>query len=137
MKTVEFTIEAAVENLGAAQGFVEQQLEEAGCPLKMQMQISLAVEEIFVNVASYAYVPGTGMVTIGVELREEAPRLTLRFSDSGRPFDPTAKLDPNLALSAEDRPIGGLGIYMTKKLMDEVHYEYRNAQNVLTMRKSW
>ena len=135
MKTNELTAEAAVENLPQVLGFIEQCLEEADCPLKAQMQITVAAEEIFVNIAHYAYAPGTGEATVRVEIIDDPAAVSITFLDRGVPFDPLAKPDPDVTLSAEERGIGGLGIYMVKKSMDEVRYAYRDGQNVLTLVK--
>ena len=128
-------MKASIDLLGEAQDFVEQKLEAAGCPGRARMQISVAVEEIFANIAQYAYAPGTGELVIALEFSDSPPGVTIRFTDRGVPYDPLAARDPDLQLPAEDRPIGGLGVFMTKKLMDEVSYEYRDGQNVLTMKK--
>lgn len=133
----EFTLQASVEKLDAVLAFVDEALEAADCPMKTQMQIDLAVEEIFVNVASYAYAPGTGEVTVSAAPTEDHGGITLVFADRGVPYDPLAKRDPNLSLSADERPIGGLGVFLTKKLMDELRYEFRDGQNILTMKKNW
>ena len=131
----ELSLEATVENLPQLLSFLEQKLEAAGCPMKVQMQLSVAAEEIFVNIASYAYAPGTGTATVCLSIGGEPRRATLTFLDSGVPFDPLAKADPDVSLPAAEREIGGLGIYMTKKTMDDVHYEYRSGQNILTLVK--
>ena len=99
------------------------------------MQIGVAVEEIFVNIASYAYAPETGKTKIRVEVSEEPVTVTITFLDHGVPYDPLAKADPNTKLPAEERQIGGLGVFLTKKLMDDVSYEYRGGQNILTLKK--
>jgi len=96
----------------------------------------VAVEEIFTNIASYAYPDGDGKVQLCMEFSQEEPStMTLRFLDSGIPFDPLAKADPDVTLSAEERQIGGLGIYMVKKTMDEVSYDYKDGKNIFTMKK--
>ena len=136
IKTNELTVEATVENLPQVMGFLEQHLEEADCPLKAQMQITVAAEEIYVNIAHYAYAPGTGEATVRLEITDEPAAATITFIDRGVPFDPLAKPDPDVSLSAEERGIGGLGIYMVKKSMDDVRYEYRDGQNVLTLIKN-
>ena len=135
IKTDELTVEATVENLPQVMGFLEQHLEEADCPLKAQMQITVAAEEIFVNIAHYAYAPGTGEATVRVEIAGDPAAVSITFLDRGIPFDPLAKPDPDVTLSAEERGIGGLGIYMVKRSMDEVRYAYRDGQNVLTLVK--
>ncbi|MBQ9249832.1 MAG: SpoIIE family protein phosphatase [Oscillospiraceae bacterium] len=131
----ELTLPAEVEKLPEALSFVEALLEEAGCSMKAQMQISVAVEEIFVNIASYAYAPDSGDATIRVEFPEGSGTVKLTFIDSGTPFDPLEREDPDISLSSEERDIGGLGIYMIKKTMDELRYEYADGQNRLTLIK--
>lgn len=130
----ELEIEATVDNLGKVIDFVNEQLEQVGCSMKAQMQIDIAVEEIYVNIAHYAYHP-TGPATIRVELEQEPLSVILTFIDHGVPYDPLAKEDPDLTLSAEERPIGGLGIFMVKKSMDHVAYEYKDGKNILTLKK--
>ena len=131
----ELTIPAQVERLPEALGFLERELEAVGCPPKAQTQLVVAAEEIFVNIARYAYAPGTGEATLRLEITEEPPAATVTFLDSGVPFNPLEKPDPDVTLPAEDREIGGLGIFMTKKVMDEVRYEYRDGKNVLAIKK--
>lgn len=131
----ELMVPAELDRLPEVLSFLEQLLEEADCPLKAQMQITVAAEEVFVNIASYAYAPGTGMVTVRAEILENPRRATVTFADSGIPFNPLEKDDPDVTLSAEERQIGGLGIYMTKKVMDEVRYAYQDDQNVMTLTK--
>ena len=131
----ELTLDAAVENLSQVLAFLEENLEQAECPMKAQMQIGVAAEEIYVNIAHYAYAPETGEATVLLDTQEDPACVRSTCLDGGRPFDPTAKEDPNVALSAEEREIGGLGIFMTKKLMDEVEYAYRDGKNVLTLTK--
>lgn len=135
MKTYELTVEAAAENLTQVMAFVEQHLEEADCPLKAQMQLAVAAEEIFVNIAHYAYAPGTGEAAVRLDIADDPAAVTLTFTDSGVPFNPLERDDPDVTLSAEERGIGGLGIYMTKKTMDDVRYEHRDGKNILTLVK--
>ena len=131
----ELTIEAKTENLDAVLSFLEESLEKADCPVKAQMQLAVAAEEIFVNIAHYAYAPEIGSATVQLEVSESPITVTITFTDGGRPFDPTKKVDPDVTLPAETRDIGGLGIFITKKLMDDVKYEYRDGKNVLTLKK--
>ncbi len=125
---------ARLERLDDVLAFVDGILEELGCPMKIQMQMDVAVEELYVNIARYAYAPGTGPTTIRVESKE-GPVISITFISRGVPFDPLAKPDPDITLPAEERQIGGLGIFMVKKSMDDLHYEYRDGKNVLTMTK--
>ena len=131
----ELTIQATVENIDAVTGFVEEQLEALGCSLKIRAQIDIAIDELFGNIAQYAYHPGVGPATVRVELTEDPLAVVLTFIDHGVPYDPLAKEDPNTSLSAEERGIGGLGIYMVKKTMDGVDYEYKDGQNILRITK--
>ena len=132
----ELEIEAASENLAEVLTFLEERLETADCSPKARMQIQVAVEEIFVNISSYAYQPETGKATVRVEVSDNPVGVTITFVDHGVPYDPLAKADPDVTASAEGRPIGGLGIFMTKKLMDDVSYEYREGRNILTLKKN-
>ena len=136
----ELTVKADVKNLGEVLVFVNRRLEALGCTAKTRMQIEIAVEEIFVNVASYAYSSrdrkkDASVAVIRVAECEDPRSVSVTISDNGIPFDPLAKADPDVTLSADKRKIGGLGIYMVKKSMDQVHYEYRDGQNILTFRK--
>lgn len=126
---------AVRENLDTVQALIEQRLEAADVPMKARLQLAVAVEEVFVNIASYAYAPGTGEAVVSMEVSGVPGAVTVTFADRGKPYDPLAKADPDVTLSAEAREIGGLGIFMTKKLVDELRYEYRDGQNVLTLRK--
>ncbi len=133
----ELTVEAKDENLVQVLAFVDEQLEALDCPQKTLMQIDVAVEEIFVNIAHYAYAPETGKATVIVETQADPKRVKITFLDRGVPYDPLAKPDPDVKLSLEDRQIGGLGIFMVKKSMDNMKYEYSDGQNVLTMEKAF
>ncbi len=131
----EITVQAQIEHLDQVIAFVDTQLEQMDCPMKVQMQIDVAVEEIFVNIANYAYTPGIGDATISIQAAEGDQGVVIVFRDSGIPFDPTAKPDPDVSLSAEERKIGGLGIYMVKKTMDTMKYRYEDGKNILTLTK--
>ena len=132
----QLTLDAADENLNAVLAFVDEKLRELGCPPKAQMQIDVAVEEIFVNIAHYAYAPGTGPAIVRVESQPDPKKAIITFLDRGVPYDPLAKPDPDVTLPAEERQIGGLGIFITKKTMDDMLYEYRDGQNILTIIKT-
>lgn len=124
---------ASIEELDNVSSFVEEELEKADCGMRAQMQIAVALEEMFVNVAHYAYSGESGTVTVGVGVADGVASISL--TDSGVAFDPLAKTDPDISLSAEERGIGGLGIYMVKKSMDDVKYERVENKNVFTMFK--
>lgn len=132
----ELDIEAVEDNLGDVIAFVDKRLEAVGCSMKSQMQIDLAVEEIFVNIAKYAYRPDKGRAIVRVEVSDEPIQVRITFIDHGKPYDPLAKDDPDISLSAEDRPIGGLGIFMAKQSMDDIRYEYKDGSNILTLIKN-
>jgi len=127
-----FSAEAKPENLEAALDFVDGKLESAGCPKKQRNLIAVAVEEIFVNIAHYAYGPAAGNVAIGVFAGDEAE---IVFEDSGVPYNPLEKGDPDITANLEDREPGGLGVFMVKKIMDAVDYRREGDKNVLTIRK--
>lgn len=131
----ELTVDALVSNLDQVLAFVDGQLETMDCSMKAQMQIDVAVEEIYVNIANYAYAPETGKAYISVRPDPENASVTIEFRDNGIPFDPLAKADPDVTLSAEERKIGGLGIYMVKKSMDAMEYSRKDGQNILTITK--
>ena len=132
----ELTIAATVENIETVTDFENEQLEALDCPIKAQMQIAIAIDELFGNIAHYAYNPEIGKATVRVEVIEDPLAVTITFIDNGIPYDPLAKSDPDTTLSAEEREIGGLGIYMVKKSMDEITYEYKYGQNILAIKKN-
>lgn len=129
-------IEATVANMPKVLQFIDENLEAAGCTLKTQMQIDIAVEEWFVNIAHYAYEEGTGMATVLMEVKGDPKAAYIQFVDKGVQYDPLAKADPDVTLSAEERKIGGLGIYLIKNTMDDVRYEYKDGHNMLTIVKT-
>ena len=132
----EMEIKAITENLQTALDFVDAFLEEMGASMKVQMQLDVAVEELFVNIAHYAYTPDIGMAIIQIETDSDKDKVSITFKDTGKPYNPLEKPDPDVTLSAEERSIGGLGIYMVKKSMDDMRYEYKDGQNVLTIIKN-
>ena len=131
----ELTLPATLENITAVTDFVNEQLEEIDCPIKAQMQIDIAIDELFGNIAHYAYNPETGPATVRVEVEKDPISVIVTFIDRGVPYDPLKKDDPDITLSADEREIGGLGIFMVKKTMDEITYEYKDGQNILRIRK--
>ena len=129
------TVPAESAALATVNAFVEKKLESIDCPLKARKQMRLAVEEIFVNISSYAYHPEVGEAEIGVDINGDSPTITIQFFDRGRPFNPLEKPEPDTTLSAGEREIGGLGILLVKKIMDQVDYAYENGRNILTIKK--
>ena len=132
----ELTIAATVENINTVTDFVGEQLEAYDCPMKAQIQINIAIDELFSNIAHYAYNPETGDATVRVEVVEDPMAVVITFIDKGVPYDPLKQADPNTTLSAEEREIGGLGIFMVKKTMDDITYEYKDGQNILKIKKN-
>lgn len=130
----ELVVDAKTENLDQVLDFVNLELEAADCPMKTQVQLDITVEEIFVNIAHYAYQSGVGKAVVRIRIQEEAVEII--FMDQGVPYNPLEKEDPDITLSAEDRQIGGLGIYMVKKSVDAVSYEYKYGQNILRIQKN-
>ena len=133
----ELTIEATPENVDKAIEFVDEMLEEYGCGMKEQMAIDVAVDELFANIAHYAYNPETGYATVKVDVVKDPLSVEITFVDNGKPYDPLAKVDPDTTLSIEDREIGGMGIFIVKKSMDAVSYEYKDGKNILTIKKNF
>lgn len=131
----ELTIAATVENIGTVTEFVNEQLEALDCPMRAQTQIDIAIDELFGNIAHYAYTPDVGDATVRVEVTGEPLAVIITFIDGGMPYDPLKTADPDITLSAEERQIGGLGIYMVKKSMDEITYEYKDGKNILSIKK--
>ena len=134
-KSDELEIEASIENLNEVISFVDSRLKLVDCLAKHKMQLDLAVEEIFINIANYAYYPGKGQAAVRVEVYDNPVTVTITFIDSGIPYDPLKKADPDVTLSANEREIGGLGIFMTKKVIDDISYDYKDGQNILTLKK--
>ena len=133
----ELVIEADRSNMPQVQAFIDEQLEEIDCPLMTQTVIDIAVEELFVNIASYAYDSGIGMAVVQVTVHEDPLSVEITFIDNGRQYDPLAKADPDTTISsAKQRKKGGLGIFMVKKSMDNVNYEYKDGKNILTIKKN-
>ena len=131
----ELTIDATVENIERVTAFVDEQLEQLNCPLKAQMQIDIAIDELFGNIAHYAYNPKTGPATVRVDVLQEPLSVVVTFIDNGIAYDPLAREDPDVTLTTEEWEIGGLGVYMVKKSMDEISYEYKDGQNILRIKE--
>ncbi len=131
----EITVAAAVEEVSRVTDFVNARLAELGCPERTRIQVDVAVDEIFSNIANYAYGPERGEATVRVDVEEEPLCVVLSFVDRGRPFDPLSRGDPDITLPAAERPIGGLGLFMVRQTMDGVEYACRDGRNILTIRK--
>ncbi len=129
-------VPAELEQLDHVLSFITDELESAGCAEEIKMQISVAVEEIFVNIFSYAYPPKEGNATIRIDIGGTPAVAQIEMMDQGVPYDPLQRQDPDITLSAEERGIGGLGIFMVKQTMDEVTYRYEDNSNILTIQKA-
>ena len=135
VETINKTFNAKTEELSSVIEFAQETLTKYDCLLKTQMAICVAIEEVFVNVAHYAYNEDGGKVDFTITFDSDSRVVTFRMADKGVPFDPLKKPDPDVTLSADERQIGGLGIFITKKTMDDVTYAYINGENILTMTK--
>ena len=129
------TLAAVPENFAAAQEQVRSFLDSASCSIRTLFELDMVVEEIFINVASYAYPDGAGTVSLDLAIDREQNFLYLTFRDSGVPYDPLRKQSPDLSAPAEKRPIGGLGIFLVQKYSDSLSYEYAEGENRLTIGK--
>ena len=114
---------------------IERELEDFGCPMRARMQLDIAIDEIFSNIARYAYGGKDGEAEVILEITEEPKAVRLTFADSGEPFNPLMKDDPDVTLSAEERKIGGLGIFLVRKTMDKMEYSYKDGRNILSIEK--
>lgn len=131
----EITIDALIENINTVTAFVDDLLDEIDCPMKSKIQIHIVIDEILGNICHYAYKGSVGTVTVSVEFQNTPKAICLTFTDNGIPYNPLETEDPDITLPSEERNIGGLGIYLVKRNMDEIKYEYINKQNRLWMEK--
>ncbi len=133
------TVNATLDNLPEVTDLVEEMLKKSGCPGRIASKIMVCVEELFVNITNYAYNPSVGECTVDMETKtlSNGGAIKLVMRDSGTPFNPFEREEPDITLSADERSIGGLGIFMVKKIMDSVQYEYTNNENIVTLEKSW
>lgn len=122
--------------LPEVQGFFEGLMEQLACPMKTQIAVSVVIEEVFINIAHYAYPEGEGRAVAAFAFDPETRIATFEFRDRGIPFDPLKQEEPDITLPAEERDIGGLGILITRKTMDRVTYRYEDGENILTMQKT-
>ena len=131
----EIIVAAIDENLEVVNNFIHECLVDTNVSDDMLMELDLAVEEIFVNIAHYAYNPEVGNAQIKCKINNEPLQLTIEFTDEGKPYNPLEKEDPDITLSAEERQIGGLGIFIVKQFMDVIEYRYEDNKNILTIKK--
>lgn len=127
-------LDATIENIDVVTDFVNEELSKLNCSDDTQAQIDIAIDEIFGNIANYAYDEVVGMAEVSFEIIEDN-MVCLTFKDCGREYNPLEKEDPDISLSEEERNIGGLGIFIVKQTMDEVLYEYKEGHNILKIKK--
>ena len=132
----QMTLPARRRNIPLIIDFVNRELESLGCSRKTEAQIDIAIDELYSNIANYGYEEDDGEVTVTLDTDTVPRTVTISFTDEGKPFNPLERADPDVTLSAKERKIGGLGIYMVKKSMDDVSYEYKAGKNILTIRKT-
>jgi len=134
------TVPAKIDYLDETADFIEANLQALSCPDKIQLQIRLAVEELFVNIASYAYEgsahPEEGKAVLTFTHLENPSRVQISFADEGVPFNPLDKEDSDTSEEAIMARAGGMGILLVKNMMDDVEYAYRDGQNILTVTKN-
>ena len=133
----EMTVSAVPQNTEKVIEFVNAQLDAADCPGKIRSKIDVAIDEVFANIAAYAYAPATGLATVKFALEDDPRAAVITFADRGKPYDPLSADDPDVTLPADDRREGGLGVFIVKKTMDGVNYRYEDGQNILTIRKQF
>ena len=126
-------VDATVQNIDPVTEFICTELKTCGCGDRALLQIAVAIDEIFGNIAHYAYAGEKGCVDVQVDVQNGLAEIT--FTDEGVPFDPLKSEDPDVTLNVEDRDIGGLGIFLVKKTMDSLEYERRDGRNVLKFTK--
>lgn len=131
----EITLKATIENVRQITEWIDSELEKLDCSMKAQMQIDVAIDELVSNIARYAYGKETGEVTVQFRFDEAERAAEITFVDRGVAFDPLEKSEPDVTLSAEDRPVGGLGIFLVRKTMDRMDYRRENGRNILTVKK--
>ena len=133
MKTM--TLPAVLESIPPITEFVDAELDRLDCPMKAQMQLDIVIDELFSNIARYAYPDGPGEATVSIDFAPETRTVSLVFADSGIPYNPLEKEDPDVTLPLEQRSIGGLGIFLVRKNVDDMRYTRQNGQNILTVLK--
>ena len=133
MKTIH--VDSTTDNLSSVMGFINSELDELGCPERIRAQIKLAIDELFGNICFYAYDSAPGPVTITLENEPNPPAVIISLIDKGKPYNPLEADEPDLELGGEDRPIGGLGIFLVQSTMDDLNYEYKENQNMVTLKK--
>ena len=133
MKEMAFT--ASIDMIGPVTDFVNEILAGLDCPEQSRIQIDVAVDEILSNIIRYAYPSAPGPATVRVEVEKDPLTVVMTFIDRGAPYNPLTAKAPDITLPRRRRPVGGLGLFMVRNTMDDLSYEYRDGQNILTVRK--
>jgi len=126
----ELSIDAKTENLDSVLDFINEHIEH--CSMKIQNQIGIVIDEVFANISAYAYDPDVGGVTVRIKAEDD---IIIEFEDNGVPYNPLSNEDPDISLDADEREVGGLGIFMVKNIMDSVEYKRDGSRNILTIKK--
>lgn len=129
-------VESKIEDIEAVTKFVQTELQSLGCSGHAVMQIKMAIDEIFGNICYYAYGSKTGPVKVSVGMDDERKTAVLTFSDNGIPYNPLEADIPDIELDGEERPVGGLGIFIVREMMDDITYEYKDGKNILCLTKT-
>lgn len=129
------TVNATTENIHTVTDFINKELELYNFSSKSKMKIDIAIDEFFSNIVNYAYSPSVGKATIEIEITENPLRATITFIDKGKPYNPLEAKEPDVSIPLKEREIGGLGIFMAKKCVDELSYQYKDSKNILTITK--
>lgn len=132
-KMKEIIVDAVIGNLNTVTEFVNESLKGHGVPERLQMKIDIAIDELFSNIVKYSYGDKGGKVTVRVEV--DAEKASITFIDEGIEYNPLNQPEPDLSLTADDEAVGGLGIFITKKIMDDIQYEYSDGKNILIIHK--
>ena len=131
----ELKLPAVIESIPKLTAWMDEALEKLDCPMKAQMQLDVAMDEIFSNIARYAYLDQNGAAAVRMDFDEKTRLFSLEFRDQGISFNPLEQAEPDTALGVEARGIGGLGIFLVRKTMDEVSYQYTDGSNILCLKK--
>lgn len=134
-KMRDLKLNASKDTLYTVLDVIEAHLDKNGCPDSVKLELLIAVEEIYMNIANYAYGGEAGEVTVQMEISQDPKVCQVIFKDKGIPYDPLKREDPDISLSPQERGIGGLGIYMVKQLMDRVEYRYEDETNILLLER--
>ncbi len=132
----ELTLDAIVDNIEEVTSFVNNELEKLSCPASAKNQIDIAIDEIFGNIVRYAYTPKIGKASVKIDVLNNPLAIVITFTDNGKPFNPLNRADPDVSLSLDERKEGGLGIFLVKKTMNLVDYEYKDGKNILKIKKN-